>query len=162
MPDSVKGCVSCEIISGRRKEPGGTLYQDAYWHVGSVLEPVVWRGFTIVKLRRHCEHLAALTPEESAGLGPVLRAVCQALTDVLQPEKVYVCSFGEGVRHIHFWVLPRPAGMRPGMHSALFNLDLRLGLTRLLGVKRWLVPPAEIEADSGLLRARMSELLGPR
>lgn len=89
---------------------------------GSVLEPVVWCGFTIIKLRRHCEHLAQRTPQEASRLGPVL---------------------------------PRPAAMVPGMHLALFNLDLRLGLTRLLRMRRWLLPPAEIEITAGLLHSRL-------
>lgn len=161
MYESTRNCISCEIVAGQRVEPGGTLYENAFWHVGSVLQPVVWHGFTIVKLRRHCEHLAQLTPQEAAGLGPVLSATCQALTDVLHPGKVYVSSFGDGVQHIHFWVLPRPAAMRPGIHPVLFNLDMRLGLTRLLGWKRWLIPAAEIETTAGLLRARLSALLEP-
>jgi diadenosine tetraphosphate (Ap4A) HIT family hydrolase len=160
MDEMVRRCISCEIVAGRRIEPGGTLYQDDCWHVGSVLEPVVWRGFTIVKLRRHCEHLAQLTPKEAAGLGPVLAATCQALSDVLHPARVFMCSFGDGVRHVHFWALPRPPEMRPGMHPVLFNLDLRLALTRLLGLKRWRVPPEETAATAVLLRARLVELLG--
>ena len=59
----VPGCMSCDILAGRRTEPGGVIYENAYWHVGSVTSPVVWRGFLIVKLKRHCEHLAGLTPQ---------------------------------------------------------------------------------------------------
>ena len=40
----------------------------------------------IIKLKRHCEHLAELTPEEAASLGPVLQSTCAALTKVLQPD----------------------------------------------------------------------------
>jgi diadenosine tetraphosphate (Ap4A) HIT family hydrolase len=159
MGELVSGCLSCDIVAGKRIEPGGVIYEDACWHVGSAVEPVVWRGFLIVKLKRHCEHLAELAPEEAAALGPVVRATCRALSDVLHPAKVYVCSFGDGIRHIHFWVLPRPPDMRPGMHAVMAHLDLRMALTRRLGLKRWLVSDTEVAAIATQVRARMDQLL---
>jgi diadenosine tetraphosphate (Ap4A) HIT family hydrolase len=82
----VPGCVSCDIVSGRRIEPGGVIYENEYWHVGTAItSPVVWRGFLIIKLKRHCEHLAELTPQEAATLGPVIRSTCSALMQVLHP-----------------------------------------------------------------------------
>jgi diadenosine tetraphosphate (Ap4A) HIT family hydrolase len=149
----VPGCVSCEIVAGKQVEPGGVIYQNEYWHVGTALgSPVVWRGFLIIKLKRHCEHLAELTPQEAASLGPVIQSTCAALTDVLQPAKVYVCSFGDGVKHVHFWVLPRPSSMRPGMHSVIFQLDLRTTLTRWFGVKSWTVSDEELSRIANRLR----------
>jgi diadenosine tetraphosphate (Ap4A) HIT family hydrolase len=144
MDHFVPGCLSCDLLTGRRSEPGGTIYENEHWHVASVVAPIFWRGFLIVKLRRHCEQLADLTPAEAASLGPVLQATCQALTRVLKPAKVYVCSFGDGVKHIHFWVLPRPPEMRAGMHPVFLQLDLRAFLTRRLGVKRWLISDEEV------------------
>jgi ATP adenylyltransferase len=112
----VPGCMSCDILAGKRTSPGGVIYEDEYWHVDSVIGPVFWRGFLIVKLKRHCEHLAELTPDEASALGPIIQTACSALTELLDPAKVYVCSFGDGVKHIHFWVLPCPREMRPGLH----------------------------------------------
>ena len=133
----VPGCMSCDILAGKRTPPDGVIYENEHWHVDSVLGPVVWRGFLIVKLKRHCEHLAELTPDEAASLGPVIQTTCRALSEVLRPAKVYVCSFGDGVTHIHFWVLPRPPEMRPGLHWVMFHLDMRTTLARRLGIKRW-------------------------
>jgi len=154
----VAGCVSCDILAGRRTEPGGVIYEDEYWHVGSMLRPVCWPGFLSVKLKRHCEHLAQLTPEEAAALGSVLQVTCQAVASVLEPAKVYVCSFGEGVKHIHFWILPRPQGMRPGMHWVMLNLDIRAALTRL-GVERWLVSDAELSSLAERIRSQIGQQL---
>jgi diadenosine tetraphosphate (Ap4A) HIT family hydrolase len=139
------GCMSCNILSGRTPSPGGVIYENEAWHVDSIQPPVVWKGFLIVKLKRHCEHIAELTPQESLSLGPTLQQTCRALSDVLNPAKIYVCSFGDGVKHIHFWVLPRPPEMRPGMHTVMRHLDMRTALTRFLGLKKWIVPEAEIE-----------------
>jgi diadenosine tetraphosphate (Ap4A) HIT family hydrolase len=135
----VPGCTSCDILAGKITPPGGTIYENEFWHVDSVLSPVVWPGFTIIKLKRHCEHLAELTPQEAAALGPVIQATCAALKAVLKPAKVYVCSFGDGVKHVHLWVLPRPPDMRPGMHSVMLSLDMRTTLTRWFGARRWVL-----------------------
>lgn len=154
----VSGCLSCEIVSGKHIEPGGVLYEDEHWHVGNATGPVVWPGFLIVKLKRHCEHVAELTPQEAATLGPVPRDTCASVTRVCQPAKVYVCSFGDGVKHIHFWVLPRLPKMRPGMHWVFLNLDLRLTLTRRLGIKRWVCQDDEVTAIAERLRRHLREL----
>jgi diadenosine tetraphosphate (Ap4A) HIT family hydrolase len=155
----VPGCMSCDILAGRRTSPGGVIYEDDYWHVDSVVSPVLWRGFLIVKLKRHCEHLAELTPPEAAALGPVVQTTCRALSEVLEPAKVYVCSFGDGVKHVHLWVLPRPPEMRPGMHWVFLNLDLRALLTRRFGVKRWIVSDAEVAHIAHQIRQRVYQLL---
>ena len=136
--------MSCDILSGKIPSPGGVIYENDDWHVDSVQPPVVWKGFLIVKLKRHCEHIAELTPQEALSLGPTLQQTCRALSDVLHPAKIYVCSFGDGVKHIHFWVLPRPPEMRPGMHTVISHLDARTALTRYLGLKKWIVPEADV------------------
>jgi diadenosine tetraphosphate (Ap4A) HIT family hydrolase len=142
----VPGCMSCDIVSGKRVEPGGVIYENDYWHIGTMeSSPVVWRGFLCIKLKRHCEQLADLSPEEALTLGPVIQSTCSALTEVVKPAKVYVCSFGDGVRHVHWWVLPRSPDMRPGMHPVIFNLDMRATLTRLLGVKKWIVSDEDVK-----------------
>ena len=152
----IPGCMSCDILVGRITGPGGVIYEDEYWHVGSMVHPVFWPGLLIVKLKRHREYLSELNPKEAAALGPVLRATCNAVASVLEPAKVYVCSFGDGVKHIHFWILPRPAGMRPGMHWVMLNLDARAALTRL-GVKRWLVDEAEMISLAGRIREKIGQ-----
>ena len=159
MDKFVPECLSCDIVTGKQVEPGGVIYENTYWHVGSAVGPTIWRGFLVIKLKRHCEHLAELTPEEAAGLGPVMRTTCLALTKVLRPAKVYVCSFGEGIKHVHFWVLPRPAEMRPGMHRVLFNLDMRLALMRWPGIKKWLISDEEVSYTAERLRDCFTQLM---
>jgi diadenosine tetraphosphate (Ap4A) HIT family hydrolase len=155
----VAGCLSCDVVSGKRTEPGGVIYEDDHWHVGSIMPPVVWQGFLIVKLKRHCEHVAKLTSEEAATLGPVITATSAAVREVLKPAKVYVCSFGDGVKNIHFWILPRPPEMRSGMHAVMLNLDTRMALTRLLGIKRWVCSDEEIAETANRLREQFQRPL---
>jgi len=134
------------------------LYENDFWHADSIGEPVVWRGFLIIKLKRHCEHLAELSVEEAAALGPAIRAVCFGLSQVLKPAKVYVCSFGDDVGHIHFFVLPRPPEMHPGMHGVMRQLDLRTALTRYLGVEKWIIPSQEVAELAEQVRRQISEI----
>lgn len=149
-------CVSCDILAGKRTSPGGTIYENDHWHVDSVIAPVYWQGFLIIKLKRHCEHLADLTPAEAASLGPTIQLTCQALTAVLDPGKVYICSIGDGVKHIHFWALPRPRTMRPGMRRVSRHLNMRAGLTRL-GFKRWVYSDDEVAVLAGQLRRKLAK-----
>ena len=41
-------------------------------------------------------------------MGPLLGAASRTLMKLLTPEKVYICSFGSGVKHGHFYLMPRP------------------------------------------------------
>lgn len=159
MSKFLANCLPCDIVTGKQVEPGGVIYENDYWHVGSAMGPTIWRGFLIIKLKRHCEHLAKLIPEEAATLGPIIRDTCQVLSKALKPAKVYVCSFGDGTKHIHFWALPRPPEMRPGMHPVMFNLDMRLTLTRLLGIKKWVIDEEEVNQIANRLRECFAQLM---
>lgn len=107
-------CPICDEVAGRRSAPGGPIHDDGLWlvshHLGGYTDP----GELIVKLRRHVTSLADLSDAEAAAIGPVLRAAVEAVDRVVRPERVYVASFGERVRHVHFYVLPRTASLPPG------------------------------------------------
>jgi diadenosine tetraphosphate (Ap4A) HIT family hydrolase len=79
-------------------------------HTGPQTDP----GELIVQVRRHCESLGELTAAEASALGPVLRAAVAAIESVVRPERTYVASYGERVRHVHFFVLPRTRALPPG------------------------------------------------
>ena len=79
-------------------------------------------GFLILQPRRHVEHIADVSLEESSVLGPMLSAASRALMKVLSPQKVYVCSFGSVVKHVHFYLIPQAAGM-PNAAKLLDELD---------------------------------------
>lgn len=155
----VPGCTSCDILAGIKSVPGGTIYENPWWVVESTTSPVYWRGFLVVKLKRHCEYLTDLEPEEAAALGTVIHGTCLAVSAVLAPAKLYVASFGDGGKHVHFWVLPRPEGMRPGLLWVLAHLDQRAFATRRLGLKRWVVPDDEVAALADEVRHKMARLL---
>jgi diadenosine tetraphosphate (Ap4A) HIT family hydrolase len=107
-------CHVCEELAGRIGAPGGPVYRDTWWevahHTGRWTDP----GELIVKARRHVESISALTAEEAGALGPVLRAAVGAIERVVRPERVYVASYGERVRHVHFFLLPRTSSLPAG------------------------------------------------
>jgi len=131
----VDGCMACDVLAGRLKPPGGVIYEDEYWMVDHCVSPVMLRGFLIIKLKRHCEHLAELAPAEAVAFGPIMRNTCLALSRVLKPVKVYVCSFGEAVKHIHFYVIPRTSDMPAGSLPVFIHLRMKMILYRL-GMKK--------------------------
>lgn len=107
-------CSICDEIAGRIVPPGGVVYRNDWWEVGHHLGPETDPGELIVKLRRHAESLAELTAQEAAAMGPVLRAAVAAIERVVRPERVYVASYGERVRHVHFFLLPRTTSLPAG------------------------------------------------
>jgi diadenosine tetraphosphate (Ap4A) HIT family hydrolase len=100
------GCLACDVLAGRIEAPGGVIHETAHWSVDHALTRWIG-GWLIVKPKRHVEHLAELSTEEAAELGPLIQAVSAAMARVLSPERVYVLSLGEEVHHIHFHVIPR-------------------------------------------------------
>jgi len=148
------GCVVCEVVSGEREAPGGAVYKDEFWTVTHRLEPVLLRGYLVVKLSRHCESLSELTPGEAAALGPVVQRVCSALSRVVGAEKVYVCCWGDGVKHVHFHVIPRVAGMPAGNLTVSVLLRAKHILYRL-GVKRFVPGGGEVAAVAAGLREEL-------
>jgi diadenosine tetraphosphate (Ap4A) HIT family hydrolase len=107
-------CPICDEVAGRIVAPGGPIYDDGLWlvshHTGAWTDP----GEVLVKLRRHAESLGQLTPAEAAALGPILRAGVAAIERAVAPERTYVASFNERVRHLHFYLLPRTRSLPAG------------------------------------------------
>lgn len=111
---STDDCPVCAELAGRIPSPGGPVYRNEWWevahHTGAYTDP----GELIVKVRRHVESMSALTAEEAASIGPVLRAAVTAIERVVRPERVYVASYNERVRHVHFFLLPRTSSLPAG------------------------------------------------
>ena len=141
----VPGCAACAEVAGDVRAPGGVIVNDGLWFVSHHTGPFTDPGELIVKTRRHCESLAELTPAEAEALGPILRAGVSALERVVVPERVYAVSFNERIRHVHFLLLPRTAGMPRG--HVISDLYRRVrNLLRKVGVLR--NPTAEARAEA--------------
>jgi diadenosine tetraphosphate (Ap4A) HIT family hydrolase len=121
----------CDLVAGRIAPPGGPIHDDGLWLVGHHTGPHTDPGELIVQTRRHCESLGALTEAEAAALGPVLRAAVGAVERVVRPERTYVATYGERVRHVHFFVLPRTRALPPGHVVSDLYRKARMWLRRM-------------------------------
>jgi diadenosine tetraphosphate (Ap4A) HIT family hydrolase len=150
-------CSVCEHVAGRVTAPGGPIHDDGLWLVSHHTGPHTDPGELIVQVRRHCESLAELTAAEAAALGPVLRAAVSAIERVVRPERTYVATYGERVRHVHFFILPRTRALPPGHVVSDLYRKARMWLRRM-GLAR--NPTAEERAQAAL-RIREDEAWRP-
>lgn len=142
---STESCSVCAELAGRIPAPGGVVFRNESWEVAHHTGPWTDPGELIVKARRHVESLAELTLGEAATLGPILRAAVAAVERVVRSERVYVASYGERVRHVHFFLLPRTAALPAGhVVSDLYRRGRSL-------LRKWGVatnPPTASRADA--------------
>ena len=121
---SNEGCVTCRANRGELRAPGGPIYEDELWRLEHVIEPIPIVGWLVLKPLRHVEAIADLTSDEAALLGPLIRRITRAMSEVLQPVKVYLSVYSEAVSHIHVHLIPRstsipPDRLGPGMFEFL-------------------------------------------
>lgn len=83
-------------------------------------------GWVVLVVRRHIIAVADLTNEEALELGPLVKAVSQALHDTVGCAKTYVAQFAEHPDHphVHVHIVPRTADLTndqrgPGIFSQL-------------------------------------------
>ena len=125
MESFVDGCSTCRANQGAIPAPGGVIYQDRLWRLEHTFEWIPMVGWLVLKPLRHVEAFAELTEAEAATLGPLIRSATIAMTQVLQPAKIYVVQFAESeLGHVHIHLIPRwqdtPAELRgPDVFSLL-------------------------------------------
>jgi diadenosine tetraphosphate (Ap4A) HIT family hydrolase len=146
-------CTICDEVAGRTAAPGGAIYDDGLWLVSHHRGPYTDPGELILKARRHVESIADLRADEAAALGPILQAAVAAVARTVQPERVYVASFGERVRHVHFYILPRTAAL-PAGHVLSDVYKRGRTLLRGLGLVR---NPSTTERAAAADRVRQDE-----
>ncbi len=151
-------CSICDQVAGRVTAPGGPIYDDGLWLVSHHTGPQTDPGELIVQVRRHCESLGELSAAEAAALGPVLQSAVAAIERVVRPERTYVATYGERVRHVHFFLLPRTRALPAGhVVSDLYRkarmLLRRTGLARNPTVAQRAQAAARIREDEAWRRS---------
>ena len=104
----MEGCLACDLSEGRRPLPGGLIDETERWRVEHTVGPL-GVGTLIVKPKRHVVRVADLTEEEAVELGPLIRRTAALVTQLIEPEQVYVTlwSHADAVPgHIHWVVQP--------------------------------------------------------
>jgi len=151
-------CLACEINAGNISTPGGLIHRDHLWVVDHAVgpkpnDPIPLKGFLIICPVRHVDQLHLLTDEEQLNFGLLLNDVTNALARVLKPEKVYVCSFGEEVRHVHWYVIPRMSDMPKS------GLDVLRGIFR---EKKWPCSLKDAAATALKVKVELERLVESR
>jgi diadenosine tetraphosphate (Ap4A) HIT family hydrolase len=120
------------------------MLDDGLWVVDHSTSPVLLPGFLIVKPKRHVESIGELTVDEASSLGPLLTRAVAAVSGALGAERVYVTSFGEVFRHVHWYIVPRYAGM-PATGPEVIRM--------MFEERPWLASDGEGAAAAGKVRA---------
>lgn len=87
-----------------------SVFEDSHFRIAHCADVDV-AGYLVVSIRENREGWADLGTAERGRLGDVLALAAEAVMAVARPERVYVCSFGEDRRSLHFHVFPRYAWM---------------------------------------------------
>jgi diadenosine tetraphosphate (Ap4A) HIT family hydrolase len=119
-------CVLCDRARGLDAADPGWLLRTDRWAV-SMHPAMPVPGWVAVQTIRHTEGLADVSRCEAEELGPLLSAVCEAVTRVTGSRRVYTYSLGEGCPHTHILVGPPSGGLRGGAFvAALLGRDQSL------------------------------------
>jgi diadenosine tetraphosphate (Ap4A) HIT family hydrolase len=106
-------CLTCLNLSGERRiSPGPLIYQGTYWVVDHAY-PTTHLGWLVILPKRHIEALHELTKEEFQELAEIQYKLVQVMHVDPAIEKEYLMCFaeGEGFRHVHLHVVPKPADL---------------------------------------------------
>ena len=66
-------------------------------------------GYLVLRMNEPVDGFAALAPAQAADRGRALSLAGRAIEEVVRPERVYVCRFGELLAAVHFHLFPRTA-----------------------------------------------------
>ena len=102
-------CSACDriarIANGTNPDFVATLSES---HV-TLADEQVYRGYCILLLKDHCEHLADLPRERQARLWEDVAHVAEVLRRELAPVRINYACLGNLVTHVHWHVTPRHA-----------------------------------------------------
>ena len=101
-------CYSCSVTASAVRDPREEILVQGGWRVAHAFDSAL-PGWLVVLPARHLTSLDELTEGEAAVLGPLLRRLSSALTDVVACQKTYLVLFAEaeGFSHLHIHVVPR-------------------------------------------------------
>lgn len=111
---AVEGCVPCALEDA---DADAIVLRDETWSC-EIPPGLEAPGWFFLRLRRHAEGWAGLTPGEAAGFGAVSQRVDAAIRAATGVEKVYFMNFGENHPHFHYLVIARPLDLEPAARGA--------------------------------------------
>ncbi len=106
-------CFICEVVAGTNLFTQHQVYEDD--HAIAILDayPKAY-GYTLVAPKEHREQVTGdFTVEEYVELQRLVYCVSEAVREEVGAERMYLYTFGsnEGNSHVHWHVVPLPAGV---------------------------------------------------
>ena len=136
-------CSACtriaQIAAGTNPDFVATLEES---HV-TLADEQAYRGYCILLLKDHHEHLDALPLDRQRRLWDDVTRVASALRKVVGPVRINYACLGNFVTHVHWHVIPRQADDPEPMNPIW---------VRPLSERRMSLPAAERERIAGELR----------
>jgi diadenosine tetraphosphate (Ap4A) HIT family hydrolase len=80
-------------------------------------------GYLLLRVKGEATSLAQLPAETAKALGEMLARAAKAIEAAVGAERVYVLSFCEIDRRLHFHLFPRTAWLLKEYHKANFNAN---------------------------------------
>lgn len=91
-------------------------------------------GHTLIILKEHAEDMSdkEVTENEYIDMCNTIREVSILLKNKLRAERIYVCSLCDGVKHLHFHLIPRYKTDIKGFNfvgerEILYNIGIKIG-----------------------------------
>ena len=147
-------CRLCQDVIHAEASDGGALISDEYvvaYHLTpNDRFPKQYLGRVLLVTRRHVDHLADLTQQETVSVALAARRLAQALRRMESVERVHLALIGVHHPHFHLHVYPRYDWMPPeaDWNALQARDDAPLGgpteIVRFAERLRQVIPPAAI------------------
>jgi diadenosine tetraphosphate (Ap4A) HIT family hydrolase len=121
-------CLSCDVVSGRRKVVGGLLHKTRDWTISHAVDAQKSGPWLIVQPTEHLKYLTDLGLRAQLELGPLLADCERALRAIVPAHRVFVAApneWEEGHFHVHVFVEDHDLADRLNpLHRGLRAVDL--------------------------------------
>ena len=127
-------CAGCDRIGLIKQDRNDDFLVELSESYVTLADEQAYRGYCILLLKDHEEHLAALPPDRQLRLYEDVARVAAALTRELAPRRLNYACLGNFLTHVHWHVIPRYADDAEPQHPIW---------VRPLAERRIALPPAE-------------------
>jgi diadenosine tetraphosphate (Ap4A) HIT family hydrolase len=109
-------CLACERIAQIQNERNDDFVAELSEAYVTLADEQAYRGYCILLLKEHEEHLGALPFDRQARLWDDVARVADALTKEVAPLRLNYACLGNLLHHVHWHVIPRSADDPEAQH----------------------------------------------
>ncbi len=124
-------CFICRLVAGDEDIHSHTIVAENTELIAFLDRYPSFAGHTLVCSKVHVENVfVEYSMEQYLRLQAFVYRVGQAISKVMRPERVYVCSFGsvQEVSHVHFHIIPLPSGIPRDGQQAVAMIRSLIGV----------------------------------